>query len=209
MSKPKIKNNALKNKTKNKLNIKNNKKLKINFKRKLKNTLNQSTKKIGKKKQILTNFDLLIFSIKFFLIFFTLSFIIEFLDLSIMSNFLTIIVSSILNLPFLDNQIFLNEKIFVISNACLGFSTISILFALIFSLKKPELIKKMSLFIFGAGFIFLINIPRLVVVVFSEIIGFDPDLVHTLTWFFMSLVVLVIFLLATKYYYKKELNELV
>ncbi len=180
-------------------------KLKIRNNKKSKN----SGVSISEKEQVLNNFDLLFFSIKFFLIFFALSFIIDFLDLSIISNFLTIIVASALNLPFLGNQIFLNEKVFVISSACLGFSTISILFALIFSLRKPELIRKIWLFIFGAGFIFLINIPRLVVVVFSEIIGFDSDLVHTLTWFLMSLVVLVIFLLATKYYYKKELNELV
>jgi exosortase/archaeosortase family protein len=119
------------------------------------------------------------------------------------------IVAMVLNLPFLNNQIFLNEKIFIITNSCLGFVTMSVLFSLIFSLRKLELIKKAGLFIVGAGVIFLINILRLIVVVFSEIVGVYSNLVHTLTWFFMSFVVLVFFILSTNLVSGKKLNELV
>jgi exosortase/archaeosortase family protein len=155
------------------------------------------------------NLDLIYFSIKFFLIFFTLTFVIELLDLSMVSNFLTIIVASVLNLPFKLNQIFFEGNTFIISNACLGFSSASILFALIFSLKKPIFTKKLILFVLGFLIIFLINIPRLILVVYSATIGFNADLVHTFTWFLMSVLVLLIILIGAKYYYKKELSELV
>lgn len=154
------------------------------------------------------NFQLIIFSIKFFLFFLFLTFILDLIDLSFLTNFLTKIVASFFNLFFKENVIFLSGSSFEITNACTGFSSVIILFSILFSFKKPGFFKKTILFFVGSIILLLINIPRLGIVIFSAIIGFDAELIHTLTWFLMSLAVLLILLLGSKYYYKKEINEL-
>ncbi len=189
----KIKKNLIKKKFSSKKKIK-------PFVKNTKNVVNKSNSQLKK---------LIFFSIKFFLIFFILIYLIEIIDLSFISTVLAGIVSSFLGLSVINNQVLVGKTVFTISNACLGFFSISILIAIVFSLKKLELVKKVSLVLIGGGIIFLLNIPRLILVVYSAMIGFDADLVHSLTWFLMSGLILLILIFGLKYLYKKELYELI
>lgn len=146
----------------------------------------------------------ILFCIKFFIIFFLLSFIIDRADLSFVNNYLAFLVASIMSLPYQGNIIF-SGKNFLITNMCTGLTTVSILAATIFSMRKPLLKNKLILFLVGSILIFLINIPRIMLVIYSEIFGFDSEIVHTFTWFIMSGVVLLIILFGLKFYYKKDL----
>jgi exosortase/archaeosortase family protein len=141
---------------------------------------------------------LVIFCIKFFAIFVILSIIINALDLSALNNTIATIVGLLLGLPVAGNSILFASTFFLITNSCTGFISASILAAIIFSLKKPDLMEKFKLFIVGLIILLAINVPRIVLVVYSAMIGFDAELVHILTWFLMSAIVLAIWYYGTK-----------
>ena len=143
-------------------------------------------------------FKIIIFLIKFFLIFFILSNIIESLDLSFLTNFLAFISASYAGLAFKGSYIFAKEHIFLVTNSCTGLVSASILAAVIFALSKPKLAKKVKLFIFGLLLLLVINVFRIMLVLFSAIIGLNPDIIHTITWFIMSGIVLLIWYYGTK-----------
>jgi exosortase/archaeosortase family protein len=153
---------------------------------------------------------LLVFLIKFFTIFFVLSFIIEKLDLTFFLNIITSISANCLGLEFLGNKIFIERAVFIVTNSCTGLVSASILAAVIFALKKPKMHQKLKLFVFGTLLLVVINIPRIILILFVASIGvMDPDLIHTITWFLMSFMILGVWYFGTKYVSKiKEFNEL-
>ncbi|MFA5763663.1 MAG: hypothetical protein WC915_02535 [archaeon] len=153
---------------------------------------------------------MLIFLVKFFILFFVLSELINFLDLSFFLNIITKISASYLNLQFIGNQIFIGSNIFIVTNSCTGLVSASILAAVIFALKKPKIHQKLKLFIFGTLLLLVINVPRIILILFiAKATSIDPDLVHTLTWFLMSFIILIIWYFGTKSVAKiKEFDEL-
>jgi len=161
-----------------------------------------------KKPSFLRNIDVrLVFCLKFFIIFFGFSFILEQINLSFFTNYLTFLISTIMSLPYNSNVIFAGKN-FIITNICTGLTTVSILAATIFSMRKPQLKNKVVLFLFGSIIILLVNIPRIILVIYSHLYGFDSELVHVLTWFVMSGVVLFIVIIGLRNYYKKELVDM-
>lgn len=112
-----------------------------------------------------------------------------------------------MSLPYNSNVIFAGKN-FIITNICTGLTTVSILAATIFSMRKPQLKNKVVLFLFGSIIILLVNIPRIILVIYSHLYGFDSELVHVLTWFVMSGVVLFIVIIGLRNYYKKELVDM-
>jgi exosortase/archaeosortase family protein len=163
---------------------------------------------------------MLFFLSKFFIIFFVLSNLINFLDLTFFLNIITKISASYLSLQFIENQIFVSNSVFVVTNSCTGLVSASILAAVIFALKKPKMYQKLKLFIFGTLLLLVINVPRIIFILFvakttttTTIITTPtliiPDLIHTLTWFLMSFIVIVIWYFGTKSVAKiKEFGEL-
>ena len=150
-----------------------------------------------------------LFLVKFFVIFIILSTIIEFLHLSFLTEFITFISASYLGLDFVGSVVFVGATNFIVTNSCTGLVSGVILIALLFAGKKPALTKKLFLTAFGISLLLLINIPRVMIVLLFAKIGFDAELIHTLTWFFMSGIVLLIWYYGNKAIGIKNFNELI
>lgn len=153
---------------------------------------------------------IIFFCAKFFIIYFVLQYLIELADLSALNNFIAYSSASLLGLGYEGNIVFVNGAIFTITNFCTGLVSASVLAAIVFSLRKPALGKKVVLFLGGLVLLLLINIPRVSLVLYSAMMGLDAELVHTLTWFIMSAAVLLIWYYGTKRVAKvKDFSELV
>jgi len=146
-----------------------------------------------------------VFLIKFFLIFFILNTIISFLDFQWLNNFVAVVVATISFSTSISSIVFVGQQQFIITNYCLGFVSIAMLAALIFSLSKPDIRKKFVVFVLGAIILFILNIFRIVMVLFSAKIGFDAQLMHTLSWFLMSAFVLLIWFYLMLFFSKKKM----
>jgi exosortase/archaeosortase family protein len=154
------------------------------------------------------NKGLIIFLVKFFVIFFAFSYFIETIDTSFLQNFITFISASYLGLTFFENTVFMGTQTFVVTEFCTGLLSAGILATIIFSLKKPVLLNKVILFVFGTVLLLLINIPRIMLVLISAKFGLDAELVHTFTWFIMSAVIIAIWYYGMKSFGIKNFNEL-
>lgn len=130
------------------------------------------------------------------------------MDLSFLNNLLAFLSASFLGLEFFENIIFVGSSTFLISNFCTGLTSILMLGALLFSMQKPKLFYRLKIFIFGALLLLVINIPRLMLILFSAKMGFNPDFIHTLTWFLMSGVVILVWYFCVKIYVS-ELSDLI
>jgi exosortase/archaeosortase family protein len=173
---------------KNKKKI-NKQKLVVNEKKgSLKNELNLGSK----------NTKISLFLIKFFAIFFILTTLVELLDLLFFTEWLAFISAMPFKVNVVSNLVFVNGENFLVTNSCTGLVSASILAAIIFSLKKPLIKQKILLFLFGMGILLVLNIPRLMLVLWSASVGLDAELVHIITWFFMSIFILIIWYFGTK-----------
>ena len=148
------------------------------------------------------SFKMGLFLGKFFVIFAILTIIIELLDLSMFTSWLASICAVPFGLEVQGNAIMINGQQFAVTNACTGLMSASILAAVIFALKKPELEKKMTIFIVGLVVLLVANIPRIMLVLWTATLGLDAGLVHTLTWFLMSALILLLWYYGTKLYAK-------
>jgi exosortase/archaeosortase family protein len=146
------------------------------------------------------NKRILFFIIKFFIIFFILNLVVELLPLDFLTSSLALFVGNLLGLQVLNNVVLVNDSTFIIGNMCTGLTSASILAAIIFSLSRPTLSKKIIFFLTGLVLLLLVNVPRLILVLYFAKQGYDAGLVHELTWFFMSAVVLFIW-----YYWNKKI----
>jgi len=148
---------------------------------------------------------LVVFLISFFLIYFILGEIINLLDLSFLTNALASFSASVVGGVALGNLVILGEgSKFVVSNMCTGLVSASILAAVVFSLRKPNMKKKVALFVLGTILLMLINIPRIILVLLAAKAGFDAEMVHMATWFLMSAAILLIWYVGTKAWAKVE-----
>jgi exosortase/archaeosortase family protein len=150
------------------------------------------------RKRLNSNKTIILFLIKFFIIYFVLSTIISLLDLSFFTNYLAMLTASILGLEFIGNIVFVDGSRFIITNYCTGLMSGAILASIIFALKRPEIKQKLLLFLFGFCLLLVINVPRLLLVLASAKAGFDAELIHTITWFVMSVIILVVWYFGTK-----------
>ncbi|MFA6268381.1 MAG: hypothetical protein WCW13_06670 [archaeon] len=176
------------------------KKIKPSFlvKTKRRTALTDVPQKLGDTKKIV------FFLIKFTIIFLVLTIIIENADLSFLTQFIASLVAPVLGLTNTANIIGVGGLNFLITNSCTGLVSASILASVIFALKKPSLLKKAGLFTAGLVLLLIINIPRIMLVLFAAQIGFDSELVHEITWFLMSALILIIWYYGTKRILKKE-----
>lgn len=167
------------------------------------------------KKQSATNHSehnkkLFLFVVKFFVIYLVLSTLVGLVDLSFLTNGITKISAEYLGLTYSESKIFVNSGEFIVGNSCTGLVSASILIAIIFALKKPSDKKKVLLAALGTLILLIMNIPRVMLVLFAAQIGFDPELVHMLTWFLMSAIILIVWYYGLKEITKvKDLSELV
>lgn len=155
------------------------------------------------------NKELAFFILKFFLIFFIIEFIVLNINIYFFNSFLAFINGSYLGLFVQGNVILLNNTKFVIDNSCTGLVSVAMLVGLTLPL-KVLLKKKLNFLFFGALLLLVINFFRIFFLLILARIGFDADLIHTLTWFVMSGIVIAMWYFFIKIILKaKNFSELI
>ncbi|MDD4250813.1 MAG: hypothetical protein PHX27_01320 [Candidatus ainarchaeum sp.] len=139
-----------------------------------------------------------------------MDYLIHLIDFSFYNSFLAFITGSYLGFFVTGNIILVNGSKFIIDNACTGFVSIAMLAGITFPLKTDFLIK-LKFFIFSTLLLLIINIFRIIFILISGLIGFNVELIHVLTWFIMSGIVLWLWLNIglKKMFNKKEIIDLI
>ena len=106
-----------------------------------------------------------LFLCKFFVIFAVLQAIIYVLPVSGLNAWIAGLEAGFFGLEASGISIKAGEIDFVITNSCTGLVSGSILAAIVFSLKKPDLKKKAAMFGIGAALLFLVNLVRIYFVI--------------------------------------------
>jgi exosortase/archaeosortase family protein len=162
------------------------------------------------KKKFKRDKPIFVFLAKFFAIFAVLEILINIVNLSVLTNLITLIVANFFDLPFTHDTIFVNCTEFMVTNSCTGLVSLAILIAITLPLKGMNLKKRLGIIIAGAVLLLSVNIPRIGLVIYAAMLGYDAEFVHELTWFFMSAVILLVWYYGIKFIEKKkEFSELI
>ncbi|MCX6804273.1 MAG: exosortase/archaeosortase family protein [Candidatus Diapherotrites archaeon] len=153
---------------------------------------------------------ILFFIIKFLIIFAIATIIVTSVDLSFINKAITSLSAGLVGLTYEGAALSIGNSAFLVTNSCTGLISAGILAGLIFASRNPKFKKKLALFIFGAVILVLVNIPRIALVLLAAKSGYNAELVHELTWFLMSAVVLVIWYYGIKHFGKiNDFKELI
>jgi len=140
------------------------------------------------------------FLAKFFLIYAGLQALVLLLPISALLLPIAAMEASWLGLQAQGNIILFDSHNFEIAENCSGLVSISVLAAIIFSLSRPELRKKIALLAFGAAILFPLNLLRVYLVLLAAI-SFNPEMAETLhiaTWFITSAIIIALWYFLTK-----------
>ncbi len=142
----------------------------------------------------------LVFLAKFFGIFGLFHALLFVIDVSFMQHFVADVTSSMLGLQRNGFDIFIGGDVYAIVPSCTGLVSAIILASIIFSLKKPELKEKVTVFLVGVALLFVVNIFRVYFVLLAGI-WFNvqiAELVHVASWFLMSGAIILAWFFFTK-----------
>ncbi len=152
-----------------------------------------------------------VFLVKFFVIYAVLQTIILIAPIEPLQNSIASLQASWLGLEVTGNTIDFGAHQFEIVPNCTGLVGISVLAAIIFSLRKPKMKKKLSLMGIGAVILFPLNLLRVYLVILTAV-SFNPaaaEILHITTWFVTSAAILIIWYYLTKKVAKvKEFGKL-
>lgn len=146
----------------------------------------------------------LFFLAKFFIIFSALEAGINYFGFKWLQGFIAASQAALLGLRSAGDLVFLHGgEIFEVSPSCTGLVSGGILFAIVFSLKKPQLWKKAAIFAAGALLLLVLNYFRVIAVLWTgKTYGAGAaDIVHVASWFSTT-----IFVLALWYYFTKKIT---
>ncbi len=154
---------------------------------------------MGKKRQVISRKEIF-FLAKFFVIFAVGEALLPFLPLYPVESAITSLNASALGLQAQGNTVLINGEAFVISEHCSGAVSSLILFAIIFSLRKPDWKTRLWMWAGGTIILFLANIFRILFVLLSAIIlGRNiAEIVHVASWFAVSALIIAIWFFETK-----------
>lgn len=140
------------------------------------------------------------FCAKFFLIFGIFYYAILLVNISFFENAIAAFQANLLGLNFKENQIFVNNSIFLIVSSCTGVVSTIILGSIIFSLKKPQIKEKAAIFLAGTLLLMIVNQFRLYFVLWSAILfGVQvAELVHIVSWFATTVAIIFAWFYFTK-----------
>ena len=141
-----------------------------------------------------------LFLAKFFIIFGVLQTIIYFAPITPLNAWIAGFEGSLTGLESEGIRISSENANFIITNSCTGLVSGSILAAIVFGLRKPELKLKAGIFLAGAAALFLVNLARIYFVVAAGLAvsaGFAETL-HTVSWFVMSGAIIALWYCLTK-----------
>lgn len=148
----------------------------------------------------------IIFLIKFFLIYAVLQTIILAAPIGFLKEFVALTEANALGFEAEGNIILFNEHRFEIVANCTGLMSISVLAAIVFSLRKPSLKKKLGLFGVGTAILFPLNLFRVYLVLLAAV-SFNPGIaenLHVATWFGTSAAIMILWYYLTKRVAKVE-----
>ena len=136
----------------------------------------------------------------FFLIFAALQFFILILDFSALNNALASLQGNWLDLPVTANRLAVSGGVFSIDNSCTGLVSAAILAAVVFSVKKPGLKTKFKLWLVSAAILFVLNLLRLYLVLWTgKHFGVaTAETVHTVSWISTAVFILIVWFFLTK-----------
>lgn len=142
----------------------------------------------------------LIFLLKFFIVYGILQYVIYIAPMQFITSAIASFEAPLLGLQNAGNAILFDSVSFVINNSCTGFVSASILAAIVFSLKKPDLKRKLYIFTVCAIALFAINLLRVyLVILFGINFGVTlAELAHVISWFLMSAAIIFCWYFATK-----------
>ncbi len=144
-----------------------------------------------------------LFLLKFFMIFSVFEAAVNYFGFAPLQEFIASSQAQLLGLESSGDLVFVKGGIFQISPSCTGLVSMSILFAIVFSLCRPELPKKIFIFLIGAILLLFLNYPRVLAVLWTGR-EFGPgaaQVVHMLSWFSTT-----VFVLALWYYFTKKIT---
>jgi len=153
-----------------------------------------------------------VFLIKFFAIYIVLQSAIVVAPIEPLKEGIASFEAGLLGLEYEGNSIIFNGHRAEIVANCTGLMSISVLAAIVFSLKRPAFKKKLGLFMAGAAVLFPVNLFRVYLVLLAanefELETFEA--IHTTTWFAMSAAILILWYYLTKRVTKeKELEKMI
>ena len=146
----------------------------------------------------------IIFLVKFFVIFGILEALIFYSDMSFIQNPIAGFEAGLLGLGHEGNSILLDGQSFNIASSCTGLVSSAVLAAIIFSLRKPELGKKLGIFAIGAAALLLLNLVRIyIVLLFGIYYGAQlAEAMHVVSWLTTSAAIILLWYYLTKRLYK-------
>jgi len=134
------------------------------------------------------------FVLKFFAVFFVLEALLVGSSIPLLQEPIASLEAGLLGLESEGNIILSEGGNFEISPSCTGLVSSIILAAIIFSLKKPEIKKKIGIFLAGSVSLLVLNLFRIYLVILGgELFGFwivEP--LHILSWFATTALILVL-----------------
>ncbi|MDO8625499.1 MAG: exosortase/archaeosortase family protein [Candidatus Diapherotrites archaeon] len=151
------------------------------------------------------------FLVLFLVLYAVLQFLLVAAPLGFLERFLAELVSSLLGLSTFRNAVFVGNDTFTIDNQCTGLASAIVLASVVFALRKPDLKRKIAMVVGGGVVLFLLNIPRLLLVLWSaKAFGIGvAQTVHVASWFLTTAFILgAWYVLATKASGVKSLDEL-
>ena len=144
------------------------------------------------------------FVLKFLAIYIAAELIIVWLPIQGMLDWIAWVEGLLTGYTVSGNSILVSGTAFIITNSCTGLVSTSILGAIIFSLRKPEIVKKISIFLAGAIILFILNIIRIYFVVQAgAMYGAETaEQLHVASWFAMSAAIIILW-----YYFTKRITK--
>lgn len=146
----------------------------------------------------------IVFLVKFWVLFLVAEIVLNYFGVVWLQKEIASRIAIILNLPYQNYFIFVNDGAFEINASCSGLVSASILGALVFSLRKPSFDKKIVIFLVGSLILVLLNFFRVLLVVWvGSVYGLSvAEFVHVATWFATTF-----FVLACWYYFTKKISK--
>lgn len=146
------------------------------------------------------------FLIKFFVIFFALYSLLFAAPTAPLENGIAGFEAKLLGIEARENALLFDSSALVVTESCTGMLSAITLAAVVFSLKKPCLKKKVTLFAAGAIALLSVNLLRVYAVVAIAMRGNiqNAETMHVLSWFAMAALILLLWFYLTKKVAKVE-----
>ncbi len=147
----------------------------------------------------------LMFLVKFGIIFSALHLLVWTVPTYFLQDWIASLQAGFTGLQVHGNLIFLGEHKILINPSCTGLISSSIIAAIIFSLRKPEIKKKIQIFLLAAIIMFFLNLIRIYIVLLAgmQFGGEWIGIMHEASWLMTA-----VFIVGLWYYFTKKITKI-